>query len=69
MRIDEVALAVLTEQGLTPESVPAVDRTVFLSQNANLSTGGTSEDVTDIIHPDVAARAVEAAANSRRPAL
>jgi len=61
VRIDEVALAVLEEQGLSLESVPALDRTVFLRQNANLSTGGTSEDVTDIVHPDVAARAVEAA--------
>jgi cyanophycin synthetase len=61
VRIDEVALAVLTEQGLTPESVPVSDCMVLLRQNANLSTGGTSEDVTDIIHPDVSARAVEAA--------
>jgi cyanophycin synthetase len=61
VRIDEVALAVLAEQGLTPESIPTAESTVFLRQNANLSTGGTSEDVTDIIHPEVAARAVEAA--------
>ena len=59
--IDEVALAVLAEQGLTPESVPEADRVVLLRQNANLSTGGTAEDVTDIVHPEVAARAVEAA--------
>ena len=59
--IDEVALAVLVEQGLTPESVPAAERVVFLRQNANLSTGGTAEDVTDAVHPEVAARAVEAA--------
>ena len=59
--IDEVALAVLAEQGLTPESVPAAERVVFLRQNANLSTGGTAEDVTDAVHPEVAARAVEAA--------
>ena len=61
VRIDEVALAVLAEQGLSPESVPAAGITVLLRQNANLSTGGTSEDVTDSVHPDVAARAVEAA--------
>ncbi|MFM8892431.1 MAG: cyanophycin synthetase family protein, partial [Planctomycetia bacterium] len=61
VRIDEVALAVLAEQGLAPESVPAADRTVLLRQSANLSTGGTSEDVTDTVHPEVAARAVEAA--------
>jgi cyanophycin synthetase len=59
--IDEVALAVLAEQGLAPESVPAADRVVLLRQNANLSTGGTSEDVTDLVHAEVAARAVEAA--------
>ncbi|MBM4056897.1 MAG: cyanophycin synthetase, partial [Planctomycetes bacterium] len=58
--IDEVALTVLAEQGLTPETVPAAERVVFLRQNANLSTGGTAEDVTDTVHPEVAARAVEA---------
>ncbi|MFM8890773.1 MAG: cyanophycin synthetase, partial [Planctomycetia bacterium] len=61
VQIDEVALAVLADQGLVPESVPAADRTVLLRQSANLSTGGTSEDVTDRVHPEVAARAVEAA--------
>jgi len=59
--IDDVALAVLDEQGLTPESIPEDGRMVLLRQNANLSTGGTSEDVTDIVHAEVAARAVEAA--------
>jgi cyanophycin synthetase len=59
--IDEVALAVLAEQELTPDCVPGAGRMVFLRQNANLSTGGTSEDVTDVVHPEVAARAVEAA--------
>jgi cyanophycin synthetase len=59
--LDEVAAAVLREQGLTDESVPVVGRPVLLRRNANLSTGGTAEDVTDIVHPEVAARAVEAA--------
>jgi len=61
MLIDDVALAVLAEQGLAPESVPEAGRVVLLRQNANLSTGGSSEDVTDLVHPEVAARAVEAA--------
>jgi len=61
VRIDDVALAVLAEQGLDAESVPVAGRTVLLRQNANLSTGGTAEDVTDVVHPEVAARAVEAA--------
>jgi cyanophycin synthetase len=34
---------------------------VILRNNANLSTGGTATDVTDDVHPEVAARAVEAA--------
>ena len=59
--LDDVALAVLAEQGLAPESVPAPGRGVLLRKSANLSTGGTAEDVTDLVHPEVAARAVEAA--------
>ena len=59
--IDEVALAVLAEQGLALESIPAAERLVFLRQNANLSTGGSAEDVTDTVHPAVASLAVEAA--------
>ncbi|MFM7206961.1 MAG: cyanophycin synthetase, partial [Planctomycetaceae bacterium] len=61
MVIDEVAVAVLREQGLTDHSVPEAGRTVLLRRNANLSTGGSAEDVTDVVHPDVAARAIEAA--------
>lgn len=61
IEIDAVAIAVLAEQGLDPQSVPDSEQTVFLRNNANLSTGGTAEDVTDIVHPDVAARAVDAA--------
>jgi cyanophycin synthetase len=61
IELDAVALAVLVDQGLTPESVPEAEKTVFLRNNANLSTGGTAEDVTDIVHADIAARAAEAA--------
>ncbi|WP_304307789.1 Mur ligase family protein, partial [Pseudacidovorax intermedius] len=32
-----------------------------LRNNANLSTGGTATDVTDTVHPEIAARAVDAA--------
>jgi cyanophycin synthetase len=34
---------------------------VILRNNANLSTGGTATDVTDDVHPEVAARAIAAA--------
>jgi cyanophycin synthetase len=43
--------------------VPEEGRTVFLRSTANLSTGGTATDVTDVIHPDnreMAERAVRA---------
>jgi cyanophycin synthetase len=61
IKLDEVALAVLAEQDLTPESVPMEGQVVLIRRNANLSTGGTAEDVTDQVHPLVAARCVEAA--------
>jgi cyanophycin synthetase len=41
--------------------VPEKGQRVILRNNANLSTGGTATDVTDDVHPDVAACAVAAA--------
>jgi cyanophycin synthetase len=61
IEIDAVALGVLAEQGLTTESTPPAGKTVFIRRNGNLSTGGTATDVTDMVHPDVAAKAVDAA--------
>jgi cyanophycin synthetase len=61
LRLDSIALAVLAEQGLTPEYVPAPGQIVVIRRNANLSTGGSATDVTERVHPDVAARAVDAA--------
>ena len=59
--LDAVAEALLAEQGLTADAVPAADQQVLLRRNANLSTGGTAEDVTDQVHPEIARLAVEAA--------
>ncbi len=61
LRVDDIAKAVLAEQGLRPESVPERGRVVLLRRNGNLSTGGSATDVTDSVHPEVAARAVDAA--------
>ena len=61
IRLDDIALAQLAAQNLTPESVPAKGQRVILRNNANLSTGGSATDVTDDVHPEVAARAVAAA--------
>ncbi len=61
IELDEVALGTLASQGYRPDSVPAPGVCVALRNNANLSTGGTATDVTDHVHPDLAASAVLAA--------
>lgn len=61
IRFDDIALAHLTASGLTPQYVPKTGERVLLRNNANLSTGGTATDVTDDVHPDIAASAVAAA--------
>jgi cyanophycin synthetase len=61
IKIDAVALGVLLDQGMTPDTIPPVGKKVLIRRNANLSTGGTASDVTDQLHPDVARHAIEAA--------
>ncbi len=61
IRFDDIATLRLSTQGLAPDSVPDKGRRVILRNNANLSTGGTATDVTDDVHPEVAARAIAAA--------
>ena len=61
IRIDEVAVACLQEQNLDESSVPPKGMRVIMRNNANLSTGGSATDVTDDVHPEVAASAVLAA--------
>ena len=60
--LDEHALSHLAAQGRRPGSVPGPGEVVTLRRNANLSTGGTSTDVTDLVHPEVAAMCCRAAA-------
>ncbi|MCV2369715.1 cyanophycin synthetase [Roseateles oligotrophus] len=61
IRFDDIAVARLVQQDLSPDSVPPKGQRVILRNNANLSTGGTATDVTDDVHPEVAARAIAAA--------
>jgi cyanophycin synthetase len=61
IRFDDIAFARLALQGLSADSVPSQGARVILRNNANLSTGGTATDVTDDVHPEVAAQAVAAA--------
>ncbi len=49
--IDDHTLKLLARQNYTPETVPAKDEVVYLKATANLSTGGTADDVTEVVHP------------------
>ncbi|NEE04098.1 ATP-binding protein [Phytoactinopolyspora halotolerans] len=63
IRLDRHALALLDEQGLSPDSVPPAGREVPLTTAANLTRGGDSAEVlaeTDPSLLDLAVRAVRA---------
>jgi cyanophycin synthetase len=49
--IDEDTLAILATLEMCPDSVLRDGETLYLKSTANLSTGGTAEDVTDEVHP------------------
>lgn len=59
--LDPISLAVLASQGLALDSIPDKGTKVLIRKNANLSTGGTAKDVTDLVHPQVATLAISAA--------
>ncbi len=63
LEFDHQAERLLAKLGYDRDTVPEKDETVFLRSTANLSTGGTAIDVTDIMHPDnreMAVRAIKA---------
>src|SRR5690606_6543884 len=49
--INDLTKTIIAAKGYTEDSVPAEGEKVILKDTANLSTGGTAEDVTDIVHP------------------
>jgi cyanophycin synthetase len=49
--IDDSTWKMLDDAGYTLETIPKKDELVLLKSTANLSTGGTSSDVTDEVHP------------------
>jgi cyanophycin synthetase len=59
--LDEHALQALARRGYDLDSVPPVGVPVILRGNANLSTGGTAEDVTDLLPDETRAACVRAA--------
>jgi len=52
LEFDHQADRLLAKSGYDRDTVPKKDEVVYLRSTANLSTGGTAVDVTDIIHPD-----------------
>jgi len=63
LEFDSQAERLLAKLGYDRDTVPEKDEVVFLRSTANLSTGGTAIDVTDIMHPDnreMAIRAIKA---------
>ncbi len=49
IKVDEIVMAYLGDQGLSLESIPAIGQEVPLRKTANLSTGGEAWDVSDSI--------------------
>jgi cyanophycin synthetase len=63
LEFDHQAERLLAKLNYDRTSIPAKDEVVYLRSTANLSTGGTAIDVTDVIHPDnreMAIRAIKA---------
>ncbi len=49
--VDRSTLKMLDELNYTLDTIPTKDELVLLKTTANLSTGGTSDDVTEEVHP------------------
>ena len=49
--VDQFTQKMLDDKGYTLDTIPEQGERVFLKPTANLSTGGTSTDVTDEVHP------------------
>jgi cyanophycin synthetase len=63
IELDAQAEMMMAREGVDADTVPEPGRIIYLRSTANLSTGGTATDVTDIIHPDnreMAVRAIKA---------
>ena len=59
--IDDVVMESMRRRDLSMGHVPEAGQVVYLRECANLSTGGTAKDVTDLIHPQIAAMCERAA--------
>ncbi|MGB8812315.1 MAG: cyanophycin synthetase [Paracoccaceae bacterium] len=63
LELDTQAQRLMAEAGVTDQTVLADGQLLYLRSTANLSTGGTAIDMTDVVHPDnkdMAERAIKA---------
>lgn len=60
LEFDRQAMEHLEKKGYTKETVLDDGEILYLRSTANLSTGGTAIDLTDVVHPDNRAMAVRA---------
>lgn len=51
IKVDQITETLLGNKGLTVHTVLPIGECLFLKDSANLSTGGTATDVTDLVHP------------------
>lgn len=51
IKVNDLTQTLIAAKGYTLETVLEKDEVMVLKDTANLSTGGTAEDVTDIVHP------------------
>jgi cyanophycin synthetase len=51
IKVDEMTLNILKEKGLELSDVLPEGQLLYLKSTANLSTGGTATDITDLVHP------------------
>ncbi|MGY1615947.1 N-acetylglutaminylglutamine synthetase [Geodermatophilus sp. SYSU D00691] len=58
--LDDTTAEVVADAGYAMDDVPPTGERIRVRRTANLHTGGTIEDVTDRLHPDIAAAAVHA---------
>lgn len=52
IHVDEITENILTKKHLHLHSILPLGEVLFLKDTANISTGGTSTDVTDLVHPE-----------------
>lgn len=52
IKVDKTTERILAQKGMTLDTVLPAGEVLYLKDTANISAGGTAEDVTDIVHPE-----------------